>query len=241
MKSCKSGRYCLQVVECRRILKWTYAYGYYSFQPAEERRKGAPPVATKEQQGFFEFNQVSPPSGCAQTSQFALQLAAAHVRLRTDQPRPCPCCVAAPAPVRGWRVRHPRHSQLLSAICTGMLPCLMRCCHCVTQGQAESYLERLHKMVENDLNEFIEGSTKVDAWAKWRENLIGLTDVTRSHFSKLVMELEKGLDAMLADYQNGAYSHNSRLKTSWGASPGWHALDCVPPAVEDKVSIRNLG
>ena len=57
------------------------------------------------------------------------------------------------------------------------------------QGQAESYLERLHKMVENDLNEFIEGAMKVDAWAKWRENLIGLTDVTRSHFDKLVMEL----------------------------------------------------
>ncbi len=56
------------------------------------------------------------------------------------------------------------------------------------QGQAESYLERLHKMVENDLNEFIDGG-KVDAWAKWRENLIGLTDVTRSHFDKLVMEL----------------------------------------------------
>ena len=51
-------RSSLQVVECRRILKWTYAYGYYSFQPAEERRKGSPPAATKEQQGFFEFNQV---------------------------------------------------------------------------------------------------------------------------------------------------------------------------------------
>ena len=48
----------VQVVECRRILKWTYAYGYYSFQPAEERRKGSPPAATKEQQGFFEFNQA---------------------------------------------------------------------------------------------------------------------------------------------------------------------------------------
>ena len=44
-------------------------------------------------------------------------------------------------------------------------------------------------MVENDLNEFIEGAMKVEAWAKWRENLIGLTDVTRSHFDKLVMEL----------------------------------------------------
>ena len=60
---------------------------------------------------------------------------------------------------------------------------------CTLQGQAESYLERLHKMVENDLNEFIDGAVKVDAWAKWRENLIGLTDVTRSHFEKLVMEL----------------------------------------------------
>ena len=78
-------------------------------------------------------------------------------------------------------------------------------------------------MVENELNEFIEGATKVDAWAKWRENLIGLTDVTRSHFSKLVMELEKGLDAMLADYQNGARSPLPRPLTSCCASP-WLSL-----------------
>ena len=39
-----------QVVDCRRMLKWTYAFGYYRF--AEQS------VASKPQQEFFEFNQV---------------------------------------------------------------------------------------------------------------------------------------------------------------------------------------
>ena len=36
-----------------------------------------------------------------------------------------------------------------------------------------------------------------------REQLIGLTDVTRSHFEKLVDEFEKGLDAALKEYDGG--------------------------------------
>lgn len=40
-----------QVVDCRRMLKWTYAFGYYRF--ADD---SAP---NKPQQEFFEFNQVN--------------------------------------------------------------------------------------------------------------------------------------------------------------------------------------
>lgn len=36
-----------------------------------------------------------------------------------------------------------------------------------------------------------------------REQLIGLTDVTRSHFTKLVDEMEKGLDVALQSYDSG--------------------------------------
>lgn len=72
------------------------------------------------------------------------------------------------------------------------------------QGQAEGYLEHLHKMVETDLNKFIDMETAAEEWPKFREGLIGMTDVTRIHFAKLVAELEKGLDAMLADYHVGA-------------------------------------
>ena len=44
------------MVECRRILKWTYAFGYYNFgQHAESK---ASPEVLKQQQEFFEFNQV---------------------------------------------------------------------------------------------------------------------------------------------------------------------------------------
>lgn len=61
----------------------------------------------------------------------------------------------------------------------------------------------LHKQVEQDLMDFAKSGRSVDEWGKFRENLIGLTDVTRSHFVKLVSELEKGLENMLAEYDTG--------------------------------------
>ena len=56
------------------------------------------------------------------------------------------------------------------------------------QGQAESYLERLHGVTEKELETLAKEETKVsmEDWAKFRERLIGLTDVTKSHFEKLV-------------------------------------------------------
>lgn len=59
-----------QVVECRRILKWTYAYGYYKFDPvALEPGENATDQEKEElekkqevlsnQKAFFEFQQVS--------------------------------------------------------------------------------------------------------------------------------------------------------------------------------------
>lgn len=130
-----------QVVDCRRILKWTYAYGYYIFG---ERGDAAAPAIPKEvldhHQRFFEFN----------------------------------------------------------------------------QGQAESYLEKLHGMAERELADLLdrlkpqpgaqpaqqEGAPELTRpeFSKFREILIGLTDVTRTHFRKLVEELEKGLTVMLHDY-----------------------------------------
>lgn len=59
-------------------------------------------------------------------------------------------------------------------------------------------------MVEADLNKFLDQESSLEEWPKFREGIIGMTDVTRIHFGKLVAELEKGLDAMLADYHVGA-------------------------------------
>jgi hypothetical protein len=47
------------------------------------------------------------------------------------------------------------------------------------QGQAESYLEKLHKMVEQDLNDLLDGNRSTGDWPAFRETLIGLTDVTQ--------------------------------------------------------------
>lgn len=40
-----------QVIECRRIIKWTYAYGFYTFDSDADE-------SVRAQQEFFEFNQV---------------------------------------------------------------------------------------------------------------------------------------------------------------------------------------
>ncbi len=50
----------MQVVDCRRILKWTYAFGYYRFGEQALGSNGAAISADtlKQQQEFFEFNQV---------------------------------------------------------------------------------------------------------------------------------------------------------------------------------------
>ncbi|EFN58957.1 hypothetical protein CHLNCDRAFT_137543 [Chlorella variabilis] len=140
------------VVHCRRILKWTYATAFYTFEePAGASKEAKERMA--QHQEFFEFN----------------------------------------------------------------------------QGQAEHYLEKLHHKVEKDLAKFLRhsktaaeeeaggsgaaagdgagssaagaGSSKEHAtWNAFREQLIGLTDVTRSHFEKLVNEFEKGLDEALKVY-----------------------------------------
>ena len=49
------------MVECRRVLKWTYTYGYYTFgeqadQPGSVSR--IPPARMKQYLDFFEYNQV---------------------------------------------------------------------------------------------------------------------------------------------------------------------------------------
>ena len=41
-------------------------------------------------------------------------------------------------------------------------------------------------MAEKQVGSFLDGGEPVEGWAKFRENLIGLTDVTRVHFHKLV-------------------------------------------------------
>lgn len=45
-----------QVAECRRVLKWTYAFAYYRFMP-EDGAEGALPPGLERKKEFFEFIQ----------------------------------------------------------------------------------------------------------------------------------------------------------------------------------------
>ncbi len=69
-----------QVVDCRRMLKWTYAFGYYRF--ADDSG------ANKPQQEFFEFNQVGSALGTGETGCLGCVGWKPRVRgvhMRTDQ------------------------------------------------------------------------------------------------------------------------------------------------------------
>ena len=49
-----------KVVDCRRILKWTYTYGYYIFgEQSDQAGASIPKEILARHQVFFEFNQVS--------------------------------------------------------------------------------------------------------------------------------------------------------------------------------------
>eukprot|EP00798_Chlamydomonas_sp_ICE-L_P010388 gene10388-8330_t len=68
------------------------------------------------------------------------------------------------------------------------------------QGDAERSLERLHESAESDLQKIVDRSPKAPNFQEFRKNLIGLTDVTHGFFDKLVKQLEKGFDDMAKDY-----------------------------------------
>ncbi|KAL5707849.1 RBR-type E3 ubiquitin transferase [Ranunculus cassubicifolius] len=98
----------LQIIECRRVLKWTYAYGFYLSDEEEEKKK------------FFEY----------------------------------------------------------------------------LQGEAESWLERLHQLAEKDLDKYLdaeESSEELKGFNNFRQKLANETRITRNYFDNLVRALENGL------------------------------------------------
>ncbi len=137
------------VVDCRRVLKWTYAAGFYWFDDldaeAEARLSPEERAAAAARRTFFEF----------------------------------------------------------------------------TQQDAEAALERMNHKVERRLPAFLrddgegEGEGAGGAgggarqavepaeWAAFREELLGLTDVTRAQFAKLVDFLAAGLETGLAELAGG--------------------------------------
>jgi hypothetical protein len=73
------------------------------------------------------------------------------------------------------------------------------------QGQAEYFLEKLHGMAEKQVGAFLDGAEAAEGWAKFRENLIGLTDVTRTHFDKLVSVRTGPSQAPQSDFSAPAF------------------------------------
>ncbi|KAJ9186644.1 hypothetical protein P3X46_002191 [Hevea brasiliensis] len=61
------------------------------------------------------------------------------------------------------------------------------------QGEAESWLEKLHNCVERELQPFLYCENQLKHFDDYRRNLIQLAIVTENYFEKLVKALENGL------------------------------------------------
>ncbi|KAL5707850.1 RBR-type E3 ubiquitin transferase [Ranunculus cassubicifolius] len=65
-----------------------------------------------------------------------------------------------------------------------------------SQGEAESWLERLHQCAEEELKKYINSDEFSEDFDGFRSKLISLTSATAKYFGNLVRELEKGLTAV---------------------------------------------
>ncbi|KAG2435678.1 hypothetical protein HXX76_006879 [Chlamydomonas incerta] len=68
-----------QIVECRRMLKWTYAYGYYAFEDADRNSEVA------RHKGFFEFLQGDAERSLERLHEAAEKDLGAHVTKARNQ------------------------------------------------------------------------------------------------------------------------------------------------------------
>ena len=142
-----------QVIECRRSLKWTYAYGYYAFEDEASRPE------LGRQRAFFEF----------------------------------------------------------------------------LQGDAERSLDQLHEVAEIKLRALREefagaGAIPPEVFQDFRRRLIGLTDVTRSFFDKLVRQLEKGFEGIERDYAGEASQQQTQHQQQAPAEAGGSGADGAGPS-----------
>ncbi|PSC75961.1 putative E3 ubiquitin-ligase ARI8 [Micractinium conductrix] len=147
----------MQVVHCRRILKWTYSIAYYTFEESAGASKEQRDRMAQHQE-FFEFNQ-------GQAEHYLEKL---HHKVEKDlskflKGKPAPDADGEPSGSGEGGAAEEASSSGAGGSGAG-------------------------------------GSGDQAAWNTFREQLIGLTDVTRLHFEKLVNEFEKGLDAALKEY-----------------------------------------
>eukprot|EP00887_Chlorella_sp_A99_P005298 scaffold1.g5298.t1 len=82
------------------------------------------------------------------------------------------------------------------------------------------------------------GSGVPPEWQKFRTDLIGLTDVTRAHFEKLVNEFEKGLEVALGAYTT---ADADVAGPSGSGPPGGGSDEAGPPRRRTRASKRSRG
>jgi hypothetical protein len=153
-----------QVGECRRVLKWTYAYGYYAFEGEGDARWDPEGNLGRSRQ-FFEFLQ-----GDAERSLDQLHEV---VEMRLAALRE-----AALAAGGGGASGGGAGGGSGGGAGGG------------GDGGGASASQQ-------------QPGIPAEAFAEFRRRLVGLTDVTRSFFEKLVAQLERGFGGMGEEYAGG--------------------------------------
>ncbi|GAX74338.1 hypothetical protein CEUSTIGMA_g1787.t1 [Chlamydomonas eustigma] len=165
-----------QIIECRRILSWTYCFGYYQFMEVAEADDLAAASAAAAAKSSVTNKVVG-----SSSSRTVAATASAKAGLKAAQ-------AAAAAEAKSDAARaaalEPQQRQ--------------RHFFEFLQGDAERSLDRLHEAAEKQLQEIVHDSSR--NFQEFRKNLIGLTDVTQQFFDKLVKQLERGFESMQDEY-----------------------------------------
>eukprot|EP00197_Chlamydomonas_leiostraca_P004716 CAMPEP_0202867712 /NCGR_PEP_ID=MMETSP1391-20130828/9582_1 /ASSEMBLY_ACC=CAM_ASM_000867 /TAXON_ID=1034604 /ORGANISM="Chlamydomonas leiostraca, Strain SAG 11-49" /LENGTH=627 /DNA_ID=CAMNT_0049547775 /DNA_START=210 /DNA_END=2089 /DNA_ORIENTATION=+ len=167
-----------QIIECRRVLSWTYTYGYYAFDPATMT--------------------IAPTNGAGTSG-------AGGSRAKADE---------ASSSASNAANNTDQNKHFFEFL----------------QGDAERALDKLHEMAESQLKKLMDAAASnasagvtgtstggagpsvsaggaagdkagtAPSFMEFRTALIGLTDITRGFFDKLVAQLEKGLADLDREY-----------------------------------------
>lgn len=192
-----------QIIECRRMLKWTYAYGYYAFYPEDTSTSSGNGggAGTSGSGAQAEAAALQPPSGVS-TRRTAAGVAAAIAAIGAIPNNVLRQHAAAATEITTARGAAAAAGASSSSALTATTKELdrQRSFFEFLQGDAERSLEKLHELAENQLKLVVENGADAVSFADFRKKLIGLTDVTHSFFDKLVKQLEKGFDNLQSDF-----------------------------------------
>ena len=183
----------MQIVKCRRVLKWTYAYGFYLTDDNATRHD------------FFEHVQVRQALHGLPASSGVRSLGKTTAPFYWRRMRAAGCSLLCNFLER-WLCGNTHIVNFFCAADVGQPPPPLS--FAFLQGEAEKALGWLHKSAEKDVERFLpcryrsaseeepmemNPTSRMEEFVAFRSSLTRLTAVTRKYFENLMNALEGGL------------------------------------------------